>query len=497
MEFMKTQEEQHKNLSCPFDGCSKVLTSYPGLKYHMKRHHEQHDEFICEKCQRSFKSANGLRYHCSKGKCEEGYRRTDSTCSMSDEDVPEYGVADVKEEKRTEVFVGREQRKIPPALDLTLPRSNLNELSTLVSTGMERLTEFAIFATSPQSPLMQQAPIKPWEITRRPFFETMDIKQEDNQTAETTYNTTCIKMEDNRSPQSSTDKNGNYCADSEDAMVTSTSQLHQRTDGVWSHQWPKPVWHCFIAGTKLCIGFIQWETVESIALQESIQQKAAGISGQNFRRYNELRLMEMRKFAKLDNICNSLVHLYFTSDDKSQLDMCAECLIDHPFFVKGKGWCSNDPILTERHYGIPCSILQINDVCLPPSYGESNSNENNTNYDKFTPMDRSAVYTLSTMAQQKASPKKSRNSSPTKKRQLKLDQPKPKRPMNAFMLFAKDHREEYTQKFPGKDNRAISVLLGDEWQKMAIGSRHVYAEKAKQMADQQKKMHPDCWKRKK
>ena len=56
-------------------------------------------------------------------------------------------------------------------------------------------------------------------------------------------------------------------------------------------------------------------------------------------------------------------------------------------------------------------------------------------------------------SQQKASPKKSRNSSPTKKRQLKLDQPKPKRPMNAFMLFAKDHREEYTQKFPGKDNR--------------------------------------------
>ena len=41
---------------------------------------------------------------------------------------------------------------------------------------------------------------------------------------------------------------------------------------------------CFFPGTKLCIGFIQWETVESIALQESIQQKAAGISGQNFRR---------------------------------------------------------------------------------------------------------------------------------------------------------------------------------------------------------------------
>ena len=73
MEFMKTQEEQHKNLSCPFDGCSKVLTSYPGLKYHMKRHHEQHDEFICEKCQRSFKrySWMGL-YSCLIGTASVG-----------------------------------------------------------------------------------------------------------------------------------------------------------------------------------------------------------------------------------------------------------------------------------------------------------------------------------------------------------------------------------------------------------------------------------------
>jgi hypothetical protein len=44
------------------------------------------------------------------------------------------------------------------------------------------------------------------------------------------------------------------------------------------------LYYCFFPGTKLCIGFVQWETVESIALQESIQQKAAGIYGQNMRR---------------------------------------------------------------------------------------------------------------------------------------------------------------------------------------------------------------------
>ncbi|PNJ29947.1 HBP1 isoform 4, partial [Pongo abelii] len=37
-----------------------------------------------------------------------------------------------------------------------------------------------------------------------------------------------------------------------------------------------------------------------------------------------------------------------------------------------------------------------------------------------------------------------------------------KRPMNAFMLFAKKYRVEYTQMYPGKDNRrslAVSPKL--------------------------------------
>jgi len=34
-----------------------------------------------------------------------------------------------------------------------------------------------------------------------------------------------------------------------------------------------------------------------------------------------------------------------------------------------------------------------------------------------------------------------------------LDPNRPKRPMNAFMLFAKKHRLELIQKHPGKDNR--------------------------------------------
>lgn len=71
-----------------------------------------------------------------------------------------------------------------------------------------------------------------------------------------------------------------------------------------------------------------------------------------------------------------------------------------------------------------------------------------------------------------------------------------RRPMNAFMLFAKRYRLEITQKHPGKDNRAISVILGDEWKSLSSEDRKVYILEAKNLAEEHKKIYPDCWKRK-
>merc|ERR1712018_578420 len=48
----------------------------------------------------------------------------------------------------------------------------------------------------------------------------------------------------------------------------------------------------------------------------------------------------------------------------------------------------------------------------------------------------------------------------------------------------------------GKDNRAISVLLGEAWKSLAAEDRELYSGKAKGLADEQKKLYPDCWKRK-
>ncbi|KAF2357338.1 Ataxin AXH domain [Trinorchestia longiramus] len=73
---------------------------------------------------------------------------------------------------------------------------------------------------------------------------------------------------------------------------------------------------------------------------------------------------------------------------------------------------------------------------------------------------------------------------------------KPRRPMNGFMLFAKRHRLKLIQQHPGKDNRAISVLLGCTWKTLPECERERYNNEARLQAEQMKKIDPDCWKRK-
>lgn len=118
----------------------------------------------------------------------------------------------------------------------------------------------------------------------------------------------------------------------------------------------------------------------------------------------------------------------------------------------------------------------------------------------MTPEDTSAAYTLSTMAQQQKFSELKSYIYPAKHKNKTKDNltelVKPKRPMNGFMLFARKFRVVYSQKYPGKDNRAISVLLGDHWKKLKSEERDAYAYEAKVMAEKTKKLHPDCWKRK-
>lgn len=44
--------------------------------------------------------------------------------------------------------------------------------------------------------------------------------------------------------------------------------------------------------------------------------------------------------------------------------------------------------------------------------------------------------------------------------------------------------------------RAISVILGDTWKAMKQEERKQYVIQAKILADEHKRINPDCWKRK-
>lgn len=97
----------------------------------------------------------------------------------------------------------------------------------------------------------------------------------------------------------------------------------------------------------------------------------------------------------------------------------------------------------------------------------------------FTPLDSSAVYVLSSMARQRRASQSSGGavspdfdkldasgsfhySSSSKSHRSNSSgnsgstPTKCKRPMNAFMLFAKKYRVEFTQMYPGKDNRCVN-----------------------------------------
>ena len=66
-----------------------------------------------------------------------------------------------------------------------------------------------------------------------------------------------------------------------------------------------------------------------------------------------------------------------------------------------------------------------------------------------------------------------------------------KRPMNAFILFSKNHRTFFKQLYPGRDNRKISTLLAEKWRSMKPEEKEPYQLEAKELMRQTKETHPD------
>uniref|UniRef100_A0A8K9X917 HMG box-containing protein 1 n=1 Tax=Oncorhynchus mykiss TaxID=8022 RepID=A0A8K9X917_ONCMY len=302
-----------------------------------------------------------------------------------------------------------------------------------------------------------------------------------------------------------------------ESAVYCHSSVSDDEDMGWSHSWPPTAWHCFLKGTRLQFhkgSSVEWQDAEELVSDQDLDDETEAIS-HPLKGYGRegLRLVshtESRAFGQ------SVLKLTFDPGACGEWHLSAECQLDHPFYVRNKGWSSFYPSLTVVQYGIPCYEVMVGDVCLPPGHRDAIHTDDSLVFDTFrsydfTPLDSSAVYVLSSMARQRrasqsgggaVSPDQDTHRNKPIKSQRDsgaagvASPTKCKRPMNAFMLFAKKFRLEYTQMYPGKDNRAISVILGEKWKKMRGEERRMYTMEAKALADKQKRLNPDCWKRK-
>jgi len=69
---------------------------------------------------------------------------------------------------------------------------------------------------------------------------------------------------------------------------------------------------------------------------------------------------------------------------------------------------------------------------------------------------------------------------------------RPKRPMNAFILFSNEKRAELADQNPHLSNAAVSVLLGQRWREMHSGEKSGYVSAAKRIKEDFHAQHPDA-----
>ncbi|KAK3909200.1 HMG box-containing protein 1 [Frankliniella fusca] len=304
----------------------------------------------------------------------------------------------------------------------------------------------------------------------------------------------------------------------------------------WRLPWPYPVWHCFQLGTLL---------------RFSINSLEITLRAEEVHQCNDLQFLTPERLGPLRVQCISplenpvgVVEISFSSGSPTvsmDFKLVATCYSYHTFLVVERGWCAVCPDLVLRQYGIQCQHLECGDTCpVPPKMPSVSSPGICEKFKRFSfspeelgsslPAPSSLILsppntpTMKTQhphqpsqlkSQQPIQPSSSQSSKSAKASKQKgistqqtadkpsskatkvpLDPDRPKRPMNAFMLFAKQHRLKLIRMHPGKDNRFVSVILGEAWRQLPADEKEVFISEAKALSHERKRLHPECWKRK-
>lgn len=117
---------------------------------------------------------------------------------------------------------------------------------------------------------------------------------------------------------------------------------------------PHMMGHCFVEGTQVLMKDFSLCNIENIVVGDTVKTF-------NFRTSQ----LENNRVLKISApIHNDLVTISFTNDIKN---INTE---DHPYYVKGKGWCSYKPELTFQRYGLEALQLKEGDICYYYKGGE-------------------------------------------------------------------------------------------------------------------------------